>query len=166
MDPESAPRTLAGTAQSWWGPVLAVLLVVGAGAVALDGRTRAREDTAIASCQHDLGVATGYVEGRLGLVSHYLEPPLVSDGHVQQLHLADLMSARAGEVLPRVQRAARSCRRITLQPWHFAQVERQGAATAYAAALVTLVQAITAQGPTPFSDDGDLQRLRAAAGDG
>jgi hypothetical protein len=143
-----------------------MVLVVGVGAVTADGRTRTQENTKIAGCRHDLSVASDYAEGRLGLVSDYLEPPPTSNGRVQRLHLADLMSARAGVVLPRVQRAERACRKITVEPWHFSQVERQSAAAAYAAALVTLVQTIAAQGPTPFRNDGGMQRLREAAGVG
>lgn len=140
-----------------------MVFVVGLGAVAVDGRTRARENTEIAGCRHDLSLATDYAEGRLGLLSQYLEPPPTSNGRVPRLHLADLMSARAGEELPRIQRAERSCRKITLEPWHFSQVERQNASMAYAAALVTLLQTITAQGSTPFRDDGVMQRLREAS---
>lgn len=146
--------------------LMAIVLVAGFGAVVADGNLRAQDDVKIAGCRHDLSIATGYAEGRLGLVSNYLESPVNSNGRVQRLHLADLMSARASEVLPRVQRAERSCRKITLQPWHFSQVERQSESEAYSAALLTLVQTIAAQGRMPFRDDGTMQRLRAVAGAG
>jgi hypothetical protein len=78
---------------------------------------------------------------------------------VQQLHLADLMAARAGHVLPRVQEADRVCTGVSVSPWHFSLVERQSAATAYSAALVAVVQTVAAQGRIPFQDDATLQRL-------
>jgi hypothetical protein len=161
VDLESDARRLPS-----WGFVLAVLLVLVVVAVWVDGRTRSRENLAIDQCRQGLRIATDDAEGRLGLVSHYLQPPLTTDGRVQRLHLADLMAARAGQVLPGIQQASRACRRITVEPWHFSQVARHNAATAYAAALVTLVQTITAQGPTRFPDDRDLERLQAAAGVG
>jgi hypothetical protein len=148
----------------WWA--LAAALVVGGAGVIADGSLRAREGAQVARCENQLRLATGYAEGRLGLVSNYLEPTLTASGRVQQLHLADLMSERAGQVLPRVQHADRVCRSVTVRPWHFSLVERQGAATAYSAALVTLVQTVAAQGRLPFTDDATLQRLRDEVGIG
>jgi hypothetical protein len=149
--------------RSWWG-TLAIVLVAGALGFAADNSLRAREGDRVAACENQLRLATGYAERRLGLVSSYLEPTLAASGRVQQLHLADLMSARAGRVLPRVQHADHVCRGVTVRPWHFSLVERQGAATAYSAALVTLVQTVAAQGGFPFRDDATLQRLRAQVG--
>ena len=91
---------------------------------------------------------------------------MTPSGRVQELHLADLMSARAGRVLPRVQHADRVCHDVTVSPWHFSLVERQGAATAYSAALLAVVQTVAAQGSVPFSDDTSLQRLRNQVGIG
>jgi hypothetical protein len=45
-------------------------------------------------------------------------------------------------------------------------VDRQSAAAAYSAALVTLVQTVAAQGRIPFRDDATLQRLRDEVGIG
>jgi len=73
-----------------------VLLVAGSAVVVVDGRARDREGAAVAGCEQRLRVATGLAEGRLGLVSNYLEPTIATNGRVQQLHLADLMSVRAG----------------------------------------------------------------------
>jgi hypothetical protein len=74
------------------------------------------------------------------------------------------MASRAGNALPRVQRAVSQCASVHVRPWHFSLVERQAASDAYAAALVTLVQTVAAQGHTAFHDDATLQRLREAAG--
>ena len=90
--------------------------------------------------------------------------PVAPSGRVQRIHLADLMSARAYRVLPRVQHADHVCRRVSVRPWHFSLVERQSSATAYSAALLTLVQTVAAQGRVAFSDDATLQRLRHAVG--
>jgi hypothetical protein len=148
----------------WWA--LAIVLVVGAVAVGVDAGMRAREGARVAACEDQLRIATGYAERRLGLVSNYLKPTLSPSGRVQQLHLADLMSARAGRVLPRVQHADRVCRNVTVRPWHFSLVRRQGAATAYSAGLLTVVQTVAAQGRIAFRDDATLQRLRNEVGIG
>jgi len=149
--------------RGWW-LALAVVLVVGSFLVVVDGTMRSREGAAVSRCENQLRFATGYAERRLGLISNYLEPTLTPSGRVQELHLADLMSARAGRVLPRVQRADRACRQVSVSPWHFGLVHRLGAATAYSAGLVTLVQTVAAQGRVPITDDATLQRLRDEVG--
>jgi hypothetical protein len=160
-EPPPPPRR-----RRWW--VLAVVLValamVAGTVVAADARSRSRDAASVSGCEHRLRLATWHAERTLGLVSNYLRPAATEDGRVQQLHLADLMAERAGRVLPRVQRADRVCRAVTVRPWHFALVSRQSAATAYSAALVTLVQTVAAQGRAAFRDDATLQRLRDAAG--
>jgi hypothetical protein len=145
---------------------LPLLVVAVTGLAVVDGVARTQEAAAVSRCQERLQLATGYAEQRLGLVTNYLAPTLSTNGRVQQLHLADLMSARASAVLPRVQSADRYCHSVRVRPWHFALVQRQGDATAYSAALVTLVQTIAAQGHTPFRADATLQRLRDAVGVG
>jgi hypothetical protein len=166
---EAAEDFRRGTAsvrhRGWWA-AMALVLAVGVVGVVVDGSMRAREGAEVAGCENDLRIATGYAERRLGLVSNYLEPTLTPSGRVQQLHLADLMSARAAQVLPRVQHADRACRNVTVRPWHFSLVDRQSAAAAYSAALVTLVQTVAAQGRIPFRDDATLQRLRDEVGIG
>jgi hypothetical protein len=147
----------------WWLALVGVLLA-GSVLVVADAGMRSREGAAVARCENHLRVATGYAEQRLGLIANYLQPALTPSGRVQQLHLADLMSARAGRVLPRVQRADRVCRGVSVSPWHFALVKRLGAATAYSAGLVTVVQTVAAQGRVPISDDAILQRLRNEVG--
>lgn len=160
--PERAPRVRSAQRRWWW--VLAVVLVAMAGVGTLDESARSRENAQVSRCESQLRLATGRVERRLGLVNSYLEPTLSTDGRVQQLHLADLMSARAHEVLTRVQRADRFCRGVRVEPWHFSLAARQGASTAYSAALLTLVQIVAAQGHVPFRADATLQRLREAVG--
>jgi hypothetical protein len=149
--------------RGWWG-TLAIVLVVGAACFAVDSSMRAHEGARVAACEHHLRMATGYAERRLGLVSNYLEPTLSPNGRVERIHLADLMSAHAYRVLPRVQRADRFCRNLTVRPWHFSLVARQSAAAAYSAALVTVVQTVAAQGRVPFRGDATLQRLGAELG--
>lgn len=149
--------------RGWW-IALAIVVLVGGAAVVADAGTRSREDAQVSRCENQLRFATGYAERRLGLITNYLEPTLTPSGRVQQLHLADLMSARAGGVLPRVRRADQVCREVSVSPWHFSLVERQGAATAYSAALLAVVQTVAAQGNLPFGDDATLQRLRDEVG--
>jgi hypothetical protein len=149
----------------WW-ILLAVVVLVGGVVFVVDAQVRSREGAQVARCENQLRIATGYAERRLGLIANYLEPTLTPSGRVQELHLADLMSARAGRVLPRVQQADRVCHDVSVSPWHFSLVERQGAATAYSAALLAVVQTVAAQGSIPFSDDTSLQRLRNQVGIG
>ena len=146
----------------WWA-LTVVALVVTTGLV-VDGNQRSQEGAQVTRCEDQLRYATGYAEKRLGLIANLLEPTLTPSGQVQELHLADLMSARAGRVLPLVQRADRVCDRVSVSPWHFSLVKRQSAATAYAAALVAVVQTVAAQGRIPFSDDASLQHLRDQVG--
>ena len=160
-----APRRARLRHARWWAG-LAVLIVAGSALVVVDGRSRAHEGAAVAGCEQRLRVATGYAEGRLGLVANYLEPTISTNGRVELLHLADLMSARANNVLPRVQKADRFCRGVSVRPWHFSLVERQGASTAYSAALVTFVQTVAAQGHVPFRANATMQRLREEVGIG
>jgi hypothetical protein len=148
-----------------WTALSLVLVAIAAG-VAVDAGLRSHEGAAVSRCENQLRVATGYAERRLGPVSDYLQPVLRPSGRVQQIHLADLMAARAGRVLPRVQRADRFCDGVSVSPWHFSLVERQGAATAYSAALVSVVQTVAAQGHLPFQDDATLQRLEDELGMG
>jgi len=164
-EPDLRRRRALGAHRRWWC-VAAVALILGGAGVVADGNMRAREAAAVAQCERQLQAATGHAERRLGLVSNYLEPTLTAGGRVQQLHLADLMSARAGRVLPRVQRADRVCSAVRVRPWHFSLVDRHSAATAYSAALVTLVQIVAAQGTIPLTDDATLQRLRHQVGIG
>jgi hypothetical protein len=151
--------------RGWWIS-LAVVLVVGAVGFVVDAQVRSREGAEVVRCENKLRIATGFAERRLGLIANYLEPTLTPGGRVQELHLADLMSTRAGRVLPRVQRADRVCHQVSVSPWHFSLVERQGAATAYSAALVAVVQTVAAQGSIPFQGDASLQRLRHQVGIG
>jgi hypothetical protein len=149
--------------RGWWLALIVVLLV-GSALVVVDGTMRSREGAAVSRCESQLRFATGYAERRLGLIANYLAPTLAPSGRVQELHLADLMSARASRVLPRVQRADRACRQVSVSPWHFGLVERLSAATAYSAGLVTVVQTVAAQGRVPINDDTILQRLRDEVG--
>lgn len=149
--------------RGWW-IALAVVVLVGAVGFTVDARIRSREGAQVVRCEDRLRIATGYVERHLGLIANYLEPTITPGGRVQKLHLADLMSARAGRVLPRVQRADQVCRGVSVSPWHFSLVERQSAAAAYSAGLMAVVQTVAAQGSVPFSDDASLQRLRDELG--
>lgn len=143
---------------------LLVALVLGGASVYADQQARTREATALGACEHSLRVASALSERRMGLLANYVQPARRTPSGVQQLHLADLMAARAGRVLPGVQRADRACRAVAVRPWHFSLVARRDAARAYSGALVTLLQTVAAQGRRPFHDDATLVMLRAGAG--
>jgi hypothetical protein len=144
--------------------VLLLLTALGAVGAAWDARTRSHESAAVAACEHDLRLASWSSERRMGLLAIYVQPALRTGHGVQQLHLADLMARQAGGVLPAAQAADRTCRAVSVRPWHFGLLERRDAARAYAGAVVTLLQTVAAQGSTTFHDDAVLLRLRTAAG--
>jgi hypothetical protein len=118
----------------------------------------------VTRCEHRLDEASSLADLRMGAMVNYLRPALSSAQGVQQLHLADLMARPARRVLPDVQRADRVCRAVAVEPWHFSLASRRNAATAYSGALVTLLQAVAAQGRDYFHDDATLVGLRHAAG--
>jgi hypothetical protein len=147
-----------------WSAALAVVVLTGAGTAYADGRTRSHESAGVSACEHRLRVASALSERRMGLLASYVAPAPRTTSGVQELHLADLMAARAQRVLLGAQRADRLCRAVSIRPWHFSLVARRDAATAYSGALVTLLQTLAAQGSAGFHDDAVLARLRAAAG--
>jgi putative copper export protein len=160
---EPAEPRLRTSRSGWWW-LVALVLVVACAVAVVDSHSRDRESAAMGRCERALQLATWYTQGSLGLLTNYLRPAPVSGGRVQQLHLADLMSERAGSALPRVQRAARTCQAVEVHRWHFSIVERKSAAASYSAALVTLVQLVAAQGHVTFRDDQMLQQLGDAVG--
>jgi hypothetical protein len=154
--PRRPPRWLA------WALAMAVV-VVSVGWYA-DQRERTHESAAVAACEHRLREASALSDVRMGLMGNYVRPAPSTMHGAQQLHLADLMAEPASRVLPRVQRADRVCRAVSIRPWHVSLLARRDAATAYSGALVTLLQAVAAQGRASFHDDSTLGRLRARAG--
>lgn len=150
------PRRRAG-----WS-VVTLVLVAGGSAAYADTRERGHESDAVRACETQLRRASDLADYRLGLTTGYVRP--VAGGRGPAVHLADLMAPRARRALPAVQLADRTCKAVSVRPWHFSLVDRQHAATAYSGALVTLLQTIAAQGHGPFHGDATLQRLRDAAG--
>ena len=147
---------------AWWA--LALALVVGSVAWYGDHRVRADESAAVQHCEQRLRTASVLSELRMGRMVNYVRPATPASTGTQHLHLADLMASPAREVLPLVQRANRICQAVSVRPWHFSLVARRNAATAYAGALVTLLQAVASQGPASFRHDPTLVELREAAG--
>jgi hypothetical protein len=148
----------------WLGPALALALVVGVVGWYADHRVRTDEAAAVLQCERRLNNASVLSELRMGRMVNYVRPAAPAATGTRQLHLADLMASPARDVLPLVQRANRICRAVSVRPWHFSLVARRNAATAYAGALVTLLQAVASQGPATFRLDETLVRLREAAG--
>jgi len=168
QEPERDPRWI-GTEADGSRPrhrvrraALTLVLVVGATAWYADEQRRGTETEALRTCETRLQSASDEADYRMGLTTSYVRPVAGVDG--VQTHIADLMAPLARRVLPAVQRADRSCKAVSIRPWHFSLVARQHAATAYSGALVTLLQAVAAQGRGPFPDDAALLRLRNAAG--
>jgi hypothetical protein len=153
-----------GHRRLWW--VVALVIVVVASVAYADGRARAHESVAMGVCEHQLREASARSDTRMGLLAIYVRPAPRTTLGVQQLHLADLMAARAQRLLRGAQRADRTCRRVSVRPWHFSLVARRDASTAYSGTLVTLLETVAAQGRASFHDSATLTRLRTAAGVG
>src|SRR3954447_10736610 len=130
----------------WLGPVLVLLLVAVSAGWYGDHRARVREAAAVLHCEQRLSNASAMSELRMGRMVNYVRPVTSATAGYRQLHLADLMASPARDVLPLVQRANRACQAVSVRPWHFSLVHRRDAATAYAGALVTLLQAVASQG--------------------
>jgi hypothetical protein len=144
----------------WW--LLAIVLVAGLTVVFADDRVRGHESTSVQSCESQLRRASDLADYTMGLTTNYVRSA-ASRGS-DRPHVADLMAPRARRALPAVQRADDACKAVRVRPWHFSLTSRQHAATAYAGALVTLLQIVAAQGRRAFRGDPTLQRLRDAAG--
>jgi hypothetical protein len=153
-----------GHRMRWLGAAVALALVVGVAGWYADHRVRTDEAAAVLHCERRLSTASVLSELRMGRMVNYVRPATPAATGTRQLHLADLMASPAGEVLPLVQRANRICRAVDVRPWHFSLVARRNAASAYAGALVTLLQAVASQGSASFRHDETLVRLREAAG--
>jgi hypothetical protein len=164
QDSEVLEREPQRSSRLWLSAMLVLTLAVIALGWHADKRARTHESAAVARCERQLRTASALSEGRLGILTHYVQPALRTTHGVQDLHLADLMAARASRVLLGAQRADRACRTVSVQPWHVSLVDRRNAAVAYSGALVTLLQTVAAQGPTHFRDDSLLGRLRTEAG--
>jgi hypothetical protein len=148
-----------------WGVtmVLVLVLVVVAAALALvDGSARSRETAAVQACERQLQDASDRADYQMGLTTNYVRSRVVDRSG--RTHLADLMAPQARQVLGAVQNAHHACAAVRVQPWHRGLAERQQAASTYAAALVTLLQTVAAQGRGDFGGDETLKQLRAAAG--
>jgi hypothetical protein len=148
----------------WLWSALAIVLVLSGSAWYGDHHLREKEAAGLAVCQRQLEEASAFTDVRLGAMANYLRPALSVTHGPRQLHLADLMSGPARRVLPGVARADRTCRAVTVRPWHFTLVAQRSAVTAYSGALVTLLQAVAAQGRAYYQADVALVRLRQAAG--
>ena len=158
--PAKGLRVPRGHRVSW--AVLTLVLVAGTMAWYADDTQRGHEAEAVRTCELRLARASALADYRMGLTTNYVRPVAGVDG--LRIHLADLMAPLARHVLPAVQRADQTCKAVSVRPWHFSLVARQHAATAYSGALVTLLQAVAAQGRGRFPDDATLLRLRNAAG--
>jgi uncharacterized membrane-anchored protein YhcB (DUF1043 family) len=144
----------------WW--LLALVLVAGLAVAFVDGRVRSHELASVQACQTKLRRASDLADYQMGLTTNYVRSAAARGS--DRTHVADLMAPKARRVLPVVQRADDACKAVHVRPWHFSLVARQVAATAYAGALVTLLQIVAAQGRQSFRGDPTLQRLRDAAG--
>ena len=78
--------------------------------------------------------------------------------------LADLMARPARRVLPGVAAADRTCRGVSIRPWHLTLTARRDAITAYSGALAARLQLVAGSGRAYYHHEGALTRLRVAAG--
>jgi hypothetical protein len=143
-------------------------LLVGAVLVALAGalvwhadqRARRQESVALTACQQQLHEATILTDLQLGSVAGGLRARSAQATHAAQ---AAVMSTPARRVLPHVVDADRTCRSVSVRPWHLSLEARREAVTAYSSALAAKLRAVVADGQDYYRDDPSLRRLRRAA---
>ena len=158
------PARTRSRRRRWVWCAVALALVIGGSAWHADQRLRAGETAAIQRCEQRLRTASVLADIRMGRMVNYVRPRVPGTDVSRHLHLADLMSPPARQELPMVQRANRLCLAVPVRPWHFSLVSRRNTATAYAGALVALLQAVASKGSTSFRHDPPFTELRAAAG--
>ena len=151
---EGEPRELW---QVPWRIVLAVVLVVALGALAwhADERARRHESASLAKCRSLLHDATIFSDLQMASVA--------ANGVARQDVLAGQLSRPAQQLLPDVVRADRTCRAVSVRPWHRSLKAQRDAATAYSSALAATLRAVAADGQAYFHDDPSLRELRRAA---
>ena len=154
--PRPVPRWI------WLG--LALLLLLGATAWAVDEHRRGREDAALANCRDRLRQADERASERLTRVADYLRPSLANLPPDQARRLASPMESPARLALPGVRAASEMCRGVRVWPWHEPSHRRRDATVAYADRLLQRLQEIAATGGAYFDGDPQLDRLRAQAG--
>jgi hypothetical protein len=168
----SEPELLEADPRELWRPprrlVLVVLVVVvgvllGVLAWYADGRARAEEGRALATCRHQLHNAVISADLELVSVADDLRPTLASTTGAERDAAVARLSHPARRLLADVIRADRLCRSVSIRPWHSSLRAGRDAATAYSAALATKLRAVVADGDNYFRDDRSLRRLRRAA---
>ena len=145
----------------WLG--LALVLLLGATAWAVDEHRRGREDVALTDCRDRLRAADERASERLIRVADYLRPSLASLPPDMARRLASPMESPARLALPGVRAAAELCRRVSVWSWHQPSRSRLDATVAYADRLLQRLQEIAATGGAYFDGDPQLDRLRARA---
>ena len=164
--PESPPSAEPGARS--YRPLLILAVVVLAALVAstawhADRQARAHESAALAACREKLHNATVSADLTLVAVADNLRPTLVAARGEQRARVERTMSNPARQLLPEVAEAARTCRAVSVLPWHLALHGRHEATVAYSSALATKVRRIAADGREFYRDEPALRRLRRAA---
>jgi hypothetical protein len=157
---EPEPEARVDPRELWhvpWRIVLAVLVLVAAGAFAwhTDQLDRRQEAASLAKCRSLLHNATIFSDLQMASVA--------ANGVARQDVLAGALSRPAQQLLPDVVTADRTCRAVSVRPWHRSLKARRDAATAYSSALAATLRAVAADGHAYFHDDPSLRRLRRAA---
>jgi hypothetical protein len=143
--------------------VLALVLVLGGLGLYADHRTRLDETHRLGACRQELHDAAVSSDLQMMAVATTTHGPLGSAGGGASSGLAGLMSRSATELLPAVVAADRTCRRVSVRPWHLSLKAQRDATTAYSGALAAKLRAVAEDGHTTYVEDRSLRRLRGAA---
>ena len=161
---ESSPRRLTLRQRRWVAAIAVVVLLLAAVAWYADGRRRLSEFDRLADC-----VATGEsarvdADARVAGMSSYVRPSLgVSPNPDVDQQLYRLVARQAVVGAPEVQRALRTCRQVSLLPFHSALKSARNAYLAYLAAEAAQLSSIAGDGSHAFDDTDELVSLHTQA---
>jgi hypothetical protein len=163
VQPELLAQEPPPRAPRWVWVGLAVVLLVGAAAWAVDEYRRGREDAALTACRSQLRDADERASERLIRVADYLRPSLASLPPEQARRLAEPMTSPARLAIPVVRAAVSTCHGVRVWSWHEPSHARREATVAFADELLGRLERIATEGGTYFDSDPRLDRLRARA---
>ena len=143
--------------------MLALVILLGAVGFYADHRTRVEETHRLDACRRELHDAAVSSDLQMMAVATTTHGPLGSGRGGGSAGLAGLMSRSATELLPAVVAADRSCRGVSVRPWHLSLKAQRDATTAYSGALAAKLRAVAEDGRTAYVEDRSLRRLRGAA---
>jgi hypothetical protein len=156
--PSGQPRRARSAA------VLAVIVLLGAGARWVDDRERRQSFDALMACVGSGQAAISDGRARASFMSDYIQPA-ISSGPAPDVRagLYELVQQAAAGSLPTLRAARAGCRRVDLLPWHSGLRTAHASYLAYVDDELAVAQAIAAEGSEIYAERPRLLRLRERA---